>query len=264
MVSPMDDTRATSAARFLPESSAVAAALGPGPLGHLATTGSTNADLADEARAGNSAGAVLVADHQSAGRGRLGRTWEADSGAGLLVSLRIPATLEGAGQVMHAVGAAARAAADGLCVDAVRSKWPNDLVVIEGEAPGKLAGLLAEFVDGSAPSVIVGVGINITPIERQPGATSIVACGGPADRDVLLAALLRELAPRLSDGGGLLDELRTHSATLGARVRVELPGGSELVGTAADLTDTGELVVVDDGGERHVVGTGDVIHLRTI
>ena len=205
-----------------------------------------------------------MADHQSAGRGRLDRTWEADSGAGLLVSLRIPATLEGAGQVMHAVGAAARAAADGLCVDAVRSKWPNDLVVIEGEAPGKLAGLLAEFVDGSAPSVIVGVGINITPIERQPGATSIVACGGPADRDVLLAALLRELAPRLSDGGGLLDELRTHSATLGARVRVELPGGSELVGTAADLTDTGELVVVDDDGERHVVGTGDVIHLRTI
>ncbi|MDW3217957.1 MAG: biotin--[acetyl-CoA-carboxylase] ligase [Acidimicrobiales bacterium] len=258
----MDPTRATCADRFLPESAAVAAALGPGPLGHVEVTGSTNADLAAEARAGDGGGAVLVADHQTAGRGRLDRTWVDEPGSALLVSLRVPTTPAAAAAVVAAVGAAARAAADGHCPDAVRAKWPNDLVVEDGAAPGKLAGVLAEFVDGDRPCVIVGVGINVGPAARPPGATSIAACGGAVTRDALLADLLRELPARLADPMAVAAEMRSNSATLGSRVRVELPDGADLVGSATDITAEGHLVVLGDDGASHTVATGDVIHLR--
>ncbi|MEZ5243848.1 MAG: biotin--[acetyl-CoA-carboxylase] ligase [Acidimicrobiales bacterium] len=259
----MDPSDATSADGFLPLSSATAKAVGPGPLRHVASTGSTNTDLADEARAGDSSGTVLVTDHQTAGRGRLDRVWEDVPGDALLVSFRIPTPATGAGGVVRALGAAARAAVDGLCRDRVLAKWPNDLVVVDGAAPGKLAGLLAEFVGGDTPCVVVGIGINIRPVADLPGATSMVECGGPDDRDRVLAALLEELGPRLADGSGVLDDLRTHSATIGSRVRVEMPDGIELRGDAVDLTADGELVVQSDDGVDHVVSTGDVVHLRS-
>lgn len=262
MVSRMNPSRATSAERFLPLSAEVAAALGPGPLGHVTETGSTNTDLAAEARAGERGGAVLVADHQTAGRGRLDRSWDDDPAAALLVSLRIPAAHDDANRVVAAVGAAARAAATDLCTVPVLAKWPNDLVVVEGDAPGKLAGVLAEFVAGDPSAVVVGVGINIVPIGRHPGSTSIVACGGPNDRDALLAGLLRHLAERMADPARVIDETRTHSATLHARVRVELPGDTQLLGTATALLDDGRLEVTTDDGVRHAVGAGDVVHLR--
>ena len=258
----MDPSDATSAGGFLPLSSEAAALMGPGPLRHVAATGSTNADLAAEARRGDASGAVLVTDHQTAGRGRLDRVWEDVPGDALLVSLRIPTPSAGAGAVVRALGAAARAAVDQLCRDRVLAKWPNDLVAIDGSAPGKLAGVLAEYVAGEAPCVVVGIGINIRSIEGQPGATSVVECGGPDDRDRLLSTLLRELAPRLRDEAGVIDDLRSHSATVGSRVRVELPAGVELRGEAVDLTTEGELVVRTDDGTAHVVTTGDVVHLR--
>jgi BirA family biotin operon repressor/biotin-[acetyl-CoA-carboxylase] ligase len=160
------------------------------------------------------------------------------------------------------VGAAARAAVDQLCRDVVLAKWPNDLVSIDGPAPGKLGGVLAEFVEGDTPCVVVGIGVNIRPIEGQPGASSVVECGGTDDRDRVLAALLSELAPRLGDESGVIDDLRSHSATIGSRVRVELPDGAELRGEAVDLTTDGELVVRTDDEALHIVATGDVIHLR--
>lgn len=263
----MDPSGATSAARFLPLGSAAAEAAGLGPLRHMAVTGSTNADLVAEARSGDAGAAVLVADHQTAGRGRLDRTWDDTAGNALLVSVRLPvrsgaATPGGAGAAVRALGAAGRAAADGLCRDRVLTKWPNDLVVVDGPAPGKLAGVLAAFVDGTAPSVVVGIGINVRPAPTQPQATSIVECGGPADRDALLAALLGELSVRLDDESGVIDELRRHSATLGARVRAELPGGAAVVGEAVDLSDDGELIIRDDDGRDQVVTAGDVVHLR--
>ncbi|MEM7140529.1 MAG: biotin--[acetyl-CoA-carboxylase] ligase [Actinomycetota bacterium] len=258
----MDDPRATSAARFLPSSSAVAAAVGPGPLLHVVETGSTNRDLVDEARAGVVDPVVLVADHQTAGRGRLDRRWEAEPGAGLLMSVRVPIAQQQANSVVQGVGAAARAAADSICRVPVLAKWPNDLVVTDGAAPGKLAGVLGEFVDGPTTCVVVGIGINISPVPGQSGATSIEQCGGAADRDRLLAALLEELASRLDDPSRLVEEQRIHSATLGTRVRAELPGGRVLSGTASDLDDAGSLLLVDDDGATHVVTTGDVIHLR--
>ncbi|MFT5204293.1 MAG: BirA family biotin operon repressor/biotin-[acetyl-CoA-carboxylase] ligase [Candidatus Aldehydirespiratoraceae bacterium] len=262
MVSPMNDELATSAHRFLPLSVEVAGVLGPGPLRHVTETGSTNADLVDEARAGNGSGAVLVADHQTAGRGRLDRVWEDNAGSSLLVSLRIPAQQNEAADRVRAVGVASRAAVASLCSSTVLAKWPNDLVVVDGAAPGKLSGLLAEFVDGAMPCVVVGVGINIAPIPSQSGASSVVEAGGPADRDLVLAALLRELAVRVDDPGAVLDELRSTSATLHQRVRVDLPGDRSIEGTATAITDTGALVVVDDANNSHTVDVGDVIHLR--
>ena len=262
----MDPSGATSAARFLPMGAAAAEAAGLGPLRHLAVTGSTNADLVDEARAGHAGAAVLVADHQTAGRGRLDRTWDDTAGNALLVSVRLPvrsdeARPDGAGAAVRALGAAGRAAADGMCRDRVLTKWPNDLVVVDGPAPGKLAGVLAAFVDGATPSVVVGIGVNVRSAPT-PLATSIVECGGPDDRDALLAALLSELSVRLADESGVIDELRRHSATVGSRVRAELPGGAVLVGGAVDRTDDGELIVRDDEGRDQVVTAGDVVHLR--
>jgi BirA family biotin operon repressor/biotin-[acetyl-CoA-carboxylase] ligase len=166
------------------------------------------------------------------------------------------------GRPVRALGAAARAVVDDLCPERVCAKWPNDLVVTDGASPGKLAGVLAEYVGGRQPCVVIGIGINIRPIERQPGATSIVECGGPDDRDRLLAALVEQFADRRRDDSGVLEELRTHSATLGAPVRVEMPGGDEFTGTATGLTADGELVVRDDDGRDRVVAAGDVVHVR--
>jgi BirA family biotin operon repressor/biotin-[acetyl-CoA-carboxylase] ligase len=258
----MNPISATSAARFLPISTKAAGEVGPGPLHHVTETGSTNADLAEQARRGDATAVVLVADHQTAGRGRLDRKWDDDPGTALLASFRVPADATTASRAVQALGAAARAAIDGLCTRSVLMKWPNDLVVLEGPSPGKLAGVLAEFVAEPTPCVVIGIGINIAPIRRQPGATSVNECGGADDRDVVLAALLREFAPRLEDWAGVLSEVRENSATLGARVRVELPGGDEVVGVAIDVTADGQLVVDDDEGSRHVVATADVVHLR--
>ena len=124
--------------------------------------------------------------------------------------------------------------------------------------------MLGEFVDGDQPCVVVGIGINVRPIPGQSGATSIVECGGADDPNALLAALLREFSARRRNGSGVVDELRKHSATLGSRVRAELPGGAELHGDAVDLTADGELVVRGRRRARPgiVVASGDVVHLR--
>lgn len=272
MVSRMSHKVATSAGDPFAASSRVANATGLGPLRHVEVTGSTNVDLVAEARDGNFGPAVLVADHQSAGRGRLGREWDDDPGNALLVSIRVPAARSGVGGVVAAVSAAARLSADQLTTSTVLTKWPNDLVVEDGAAPGKLGGVLAEYVAEPyecVPNecVVVGVGINVTAIEHQPGATSMVQCGmvprgSLADRDLLLSGLLSALAQRLANPGSVLEELRTSSATLGTRVRVELPGNRIVRGEAVGLSDEGHLVLRCDDETSLTITAGDVIHLR--
>jgi len=328
-------------------SSRVADATGLGPLRHVEVTGSTNLDLAAQARAGSVSPAVLVADHQSAGRGRLGRRWDDEPRKALLVSIRLPLDRFAAGPdrvaagpdrfaagldrfaagpdrvaagpdrvaagpdrvaagpdrvaagpdrvagVVAAVGAAARRAADQLTTSKVLTKWPNDLVVVDGPAPGKLGGVLAEYIAEPAESVVVGVGINVGAIKRRPAATpmpatpmlatpmpatpmaatpmaatSMVECGmdnrgSLEDRDLLLSSLLAELAPRLADPTSVLEELRSNSATLGTRVRVELAGERFVVGEATGLTNEGHLLVRGDDATILTITTGDVIHLRS-
>ncbi|MES9543294.1 biotin--[acetyl-CoA-carboxylase] ligase [Spirillospora sp. NPDC049024] len=248
-------------------------------------TGSTNADLADRAREGAPEGTVLVTELQTAGRGRLGRTWTAPPRSGLTFSVllrpRVPQSRFAWASLLTGVAVATALrrmtawsqAGEGflgeggdVAVD-VRLKWPNDVLV----GDRKLAGILAEMVDGG---LVVGVGLNVGLREDElpvPTATSLAIEGAPlSDRAPLLRAILREFATwyrewTALDGdpesSGLRTAYRDLCATLGREVRVELPGGERLAGTARDVDETGRLVVAGPGGER-AVSAGDVVHVR--
>jgi BirA family biotin operon repressor/biotin-[acetyl-CoA-carboxylase] ligase len=213
-------------------------------------TGSTNADVAARARSGEPAGLCLVAERQTAGRGRLDRSWESPARAGLTLSVLLRPVGTDLGWVPLLAGlAVARALRAQTGVDAVL-KWPND-VLVDGR---KLAGLLAEAVDGA---VVVGIGLNVTtrPEELPDGrATSLQLVGArTTDRDTILRALLRELSLAASDRDGY----REVCSTLGRQVAVHLPGGEVVEGTAEDVDEHGRLVV--DGTPY---AAGDVVHLR--
>jgi BirA family biotin operon repressor/biotin-[acetyl-CoA-carboxylase] ligase len=255
----------------------------------VATTGSTNSDVMALARDGEPEGVVLVADHQSAGRGRLGRTWQAPERSSLLVSvlLRPPGNLVDV--VTMAVALSMVDAVESIAGVETRLKWPNDLVVAVDGTDRKLAGVLAEadWPAGSAPSagyrppgddervpVVVGVGVNVNwpdevPAELQAVLVSLDSLTGrPVDREAVLVAFLQALDGRYArlrsapaDRTWLLDEWRAASATLGRRVRIDL-GADDLEGTAVDIDDHGRLVVDTLGGERRAIAVGDVVHLR--
>ncbi len=230
---------------------------------------STNTHARDLARRGAPEGLVVVADHQTAGRGRLDRRWESPPGANLLASIILRP--ECTGDDLHlCTGAVALAAADACRevagVEAVL-KWPNDLLV----GGSKLAGVLAEaeFAGGSLAAVVVGIGVNVAwPGPDEAGGTCLgdLAAGPPVDRRVLLERLLGALAPRralLDDPAGrrtLAEEVRRRCATVGQAVRVVL-AGEELSGLAAGIDDAGRLVVETASGPR-LVSAGDVVHLH--
>jgi BirA family biotin operon repressor/biotin-[acetyl-CoA-carboxylase] ligase len=231
---------------------------GPWRVEWFATLDSTNRHALDAARDGADDGLVVVADVQTAGRGRLGRSWESPPGSSLLVTvlLRRPA-------VDHAVMAAgvalARAVEQVGGID-VALKWPNDVVV----GDRKLAGLLAE---SEGDRLVIGAGCNVNwesfPDELEGTATACnLEAGHPVDRDALLDAYVDELADVLAAGDVVLDEYRARLATLGRRVRVHQVRGDDLEGTAIAVTDDGALVVRDDAGTEHIVVAADVHHLR--
>lgn len=254
-------------------------------------TGSTNADALALARAGAPEGIVVVADHQTAGRGRRDRAWAAPPGGSLLVSVLLRPRAPVAGAVTMAAGVAMAAAVEEVAEVAARVKWPNDLVVPTADGDRKLAGILAEAdwpagatISGGyrAPApyeravVVVGVGVNVAwpaDVSGAPGlaalaetATALSWLGADVDRVDLLVAFLRGLAGRYDDlaaagPGALVAEWRRRSATLGRRVRIDL-GADDLEGTAVDVTPEGHLVVEADTGGRRTVAVGDVVHLR--
>jgi BirA family biotin operon repressor/biotin-[acetyl-CoA-carboxylase] ligase len=250
----------------------------------VASTGSTNLDLL--ARAADAAlpeGQVLVAEEQTAGRGRLGRTWTSVPGASLTFSVLLrPATVPAARRGLLAlltgvaVASAVRSVTDrdgpGGGVDAVL-KWPNDVLV----GDRKLAGILAEqSPDGSA--VVIGTGINVaTPAEALPvsptglAGTSLLAEGATVAREALLLEVLRQLerwyvAFRADPDpvrAGLLDAYRPLCVTLGQKVRVELPIGRFMTGVARDIDPDGRLLISDSPGEPPMaISAGDVVHVR--
>ena len=256
----------------------------------LASTGSTNTDVAAAAAAGTPEGLVLVAEQQVAGKGRLGRTWTSPPRAGLHVSVLLrpgrtdgddgPVPTDRYGWVTLLAAVALAETVHRLAGVAAGVKWPNDLLVAPaGETPvRKCAGILAETVpdpDGTGPAVVLGIGLNVTLRADElprPDATSLALAGGTCtDRDPLLRALLRELAAHYrryrSAGGdpvgsGLLAAYRRVSATIGSQVRVELPDGGELVGRATEVDDAGRLVVTPAGGVPVPLAAGDVTHVR--
>jgi BirA family biotin operon repressor/biotin-[acetyl-CoA-carboxylase] ligase len=215
-------------------------------------TGSTNADLLAAAASGAPDRSVLMARHQTAGRGRLDRTWDAPPGANLLASVllrELPAHLH---EVTQRLALAAAAAAEQVAGARVELKWPNDLLI--GDA--KLAGILAQVgmgADGRPDHVVVGIGMNVQWAPR--GAARLGDHIDPFHQLRTMLVAFDDLPPDIHD------LYRSRLGTLGRRVKVTLHDG-ELVGRAVDVGRDGRLAVLDDCAITHHVDTGDVVHLR--
>ena len=232
----------------------------------FATLDSTNRHALELARQGVPEGLVVVADHQTAGRGRLGRSWEAPPGSSLLMSMLLRPSL--APERLHLTTVAVALAAADACEEVAgfrpALKWPNDLVVDDR----KLGGILAEVPGPGA--VVVGLGLNVTWSQPPDGLEAIgvamnQVAGAGVDRERVLAAILANLERRYRELREAPDDLvtayRRGCSTIGRDVRVELATGS-FTGTAAEVTDEGHLVVDDAKGGRRVVAAGDVVHVR--
>jgi BirA family biotin operon repressor/biotin-[acetyl-CoA-carboxylase] ligase len=234
---------------------------------------STNTYLLGQAREGAADGVVVVADRQTAGRGRLGRRWVAPPGGSLLFSVLLrPAGLsaERAHLLTASMALAGAAACERLAGVEPSLKWPNDLVV--GEK--KLAGILAEadLRPGPPPelaAVVIGMGINVAWHGDAPPEVAGIAvaldgvAGAVVDRADLLVELLGQLERRLADLDGVAADYRARCTTLGRLVRVEL-AGEILTGRAIDITPEGHLVI-DPGhglGPPRAIAAGDVVHVR--
>jgi BirA family biotin operon repressor/biotin-[acetyl-CoA-carboxylase] ligase len=249
----------------------------------LQQTGSTNTVALELAQQGAPHGTLVVAEQQTAGRGRLGRQWYSPPGDNLYCSLllRLPAN-EGLPSWLSWIPlASASGSARGVeRVTGLRLslKWPNDLLV----GARKVGGLLCEStVSAQGTCVVVGIGLNVNtpqnafPEDLQPIATSLAAeTGRPHDRAAVLAALLLELEARLESLlAGAVEPLRREymslCTTLDRRVRVTLTGGTVIEGLAEAIGPDGSLQVLQEvppcaHGERKVVDirAGDVVHLR--
>lgn len=232
-------------------------------------TGSTNADLIARAAAGEDiAGAVLLAEHQSAGRGRAGRAWTAVPRGLVIVSVAISAQGVDEQQWGLLPLLAGVAVADTLAAVGIRAgvKWPNDVLI----GGAKIAGILAE-VASPKPVVVLGIGLNVEVLPEeigQPNATSVRALGVSAERTEIAQILLGELATRIQawqagEAAALLAEYRERSATLDRSVRALLPGGKEVVGAATAVDDQGRLCI-DTGKGTEVIAAADIVHLRPL
>lgn len=262
---------------------------------YLDQAGSTNDVLVARATGPDAEGwpdlSVIVTDNQTSGRGRLGRSWAAPSGKSLAISVLLRPRRAGGAVPPHRFGwlpllagaamtRAVRAAVDAAASPAgdeeaprheVALKWPND-VLIDGY---KVSGILSELLP-DASGVCIGAGINLALDEHDlPTLTStslMLVTGVAPDPDAVLAGYLTELrgltGTFLEHGAdpvasGLHDTVSALCGTLGSLVRVELPGGHELVGTAVGLDPDGRLIVEDQHtGEPTAVAAGDVTHLR--
>ncbi len=209
-------------------------------------TGSTNADLLRAAAEGAPDRSVLAARHQTAGRGRLDRKWEAPAGSNLLVSILFRDVPASPHVLTQRVALAAVTACERVGGVKPALKWPNDLL-IDGM---KLAGILAQ---AERSVVVVGIGLNVgwAPV----GAARL---GHEFDPLVVLRELLVAYDELPSDPWQLY---RQHMGTIGQRVRVELPE-VKILGRALDVERDGRLLIVDDAGVKHRFDVGDIVHLR--
>ena len=215
-------------------------------------------------------GAVLIAEHQTRGRGRNGREWSAVPGAQILLSVGVAThavPTDVWGWLPLAAGVAVADAVSAVSGIDARLKWPND-VLVDG---GKLAGILAEAVPTRA-RIVVGIGVNVTLRSAEvPDAqiASLLELGVEApDRAGFIQRLLLDLGGRIAEwrqisagSPKLIVDYRARSATIGSRVRATLPGGRRIVGLARDIDEQGRLVM-DVGGQPVAISAGDVVHLR--
>lgn len=245
------------------------------------TTGSTNADLLVSAEDGAVDRTVLIAEEQTAGRGRRSRNWVSPAGTGVYLSVLVrPTTVPQArlGTLGMVAGLALMHAARETAEIEATLKWPNDLLV--GADRTKAAGILSEVAPGApGPAAVVGVGLNVTalPEGAEPGpgglpAGSFAEVGAKVvDRTELTASFLRafnelEAAWRLADGdvarSGVLAGYREACGTIGQRVRAELPDGTSVSGVAVDVDEIGQLRLKLDDGTPKSISAADVVHLK--
>ena len=254
---------------------------------------STNTALLAAADDGAPHGSVVVAESQTAGKGRLGRTWVAPPRSGLFLSILLRPEVPPArwGWLPLLAGVAAQSAIARVAELDVSLKWPNDLILPEpsdgasgsGDTPDsgygvgrKLGGILAEQGGTSSePCVVIGIGINVTLRADElpaPHATSLLLAGAKVtDRDTLLRALLRSFGSWYADWAdsdgdaersGLAAAYQAVCATLDRQVRAELPGGGTVSGHATGLDAEGRLLIRTTDGASTPIGAGDVVHLR--
>ena len=234
------------------------------PARHLASVGSTMTEAAAWAAAGAPHGALVVAAHQTAGRGRHGRAWTAAPGESLMLSLVLRPDLppERLALVGLAAGLAVAEAVAGFGI-AARLKWPNDVLAAGADgAPAKLAGILAEASwTGGRAAVVLGIGLNVRQTTFPDGlaATSLqIASGRDTERLAPLDPLLAGLAARLADAerqpDALLAAVEARLVGVGETRAVRFPGTDRppLVGMLAGLAADGALRLVTDAGERTV------------
>lgn len=253
------------------------AALAPLGVEVLPETPSTNAVVAERARAGAPEGLVVVTEHQTAGRGRLDRGWETPAGSALTFSVllrpQVPPQRWPWLPLLTGYAVAKTLAAAGF---GAALKWPNDVLI--GER--KVAGILVERVEGpSGPAAVVGIGLNVLLAEEQlpvPTATSLLlesaGLGHPVpDRTALLASLVQGLleaydAWQAGEEGPATTHLRDSytrvCSTLGRDVDVAMPDGTTLSGRATGIDEHGRLVVTPPSGPEVAVAAGDVVHVR--
>lgn len=242
-------------------------------------TGSTNADVSAAAFAGQAEGLVVLAEQQTAGRGRRDRQWTSPARAGLTLSILLrPGDVPNRqwGWLPLLAGVALREAVERVAEVDATLKWPNDLLIQDALGQqGKCAGILAE-VAGDA--VVVGIGLNVTtraaelpPVTGLPATSLQLAGARSADREPLLKALLRGFAQwyggwREAGGDaelcGLLGAYRRGCSTIGRTVRVQVPGGDDLIGEATGVDPAGQLVLRSADGSEKRVSAGDVLHVR--
>jgi BirA family biotin operon repressor/biotin-[acetyl-CoA-carboxylase] ligase len=246
-----------------------------GWLGHRvlfrSRTPSTNDWALELAESGAAEGLVLVADEQTAGRGRLDRTWSAPPGACLLLSIIFHPHLpfhHNAARISMACGLALLDAVRTMTGVPVILKWPNDLIVLRQKGWGKLSGMLSEMglMDGQPKILVVGIGLNVNvpaaslPSLAPDAASLLVECGKPVDRQQMLDLLLTRAQTRidaLRSGADPLEEWREHLAWIGQPVVVSTPA-AVVSGIAETVDGQGALVLRMENGSRHSFNAGDV------
>ncbi len=243
---------------------------------HFAAITSTNDELKARVAQGNEQwppeGTVLVADYQSAGRGRLDRRWEAEPGTSLMLSALFRPDWE-VGRLMWLTMMACLAvaeASEALTAVPVHIKWPNDLVIERDGVWYKTGGLLLEgnvAENGRLQSVILGLGLNVNmraaqlPAGRMPVTSLLLASGQPVSRRDLLLEILTRLEYHYENavnGRSPQPAWQNRLMTLGRAVTVVRPGQPDLTGVAVRVDDVGQLVVQTDDGQAHKVIAGDV------
>lgn len=257
---------------MLPDAAAVTAALGPSTSWRevqvVASTGSTNADLAAAARAGAAAGVVLVASEQTAGRGRRDRTWASPAGKSVAISVLLQPgpPFPQWGWLSLLAGMAVSSALGELAPgpDGVELKWPNDVLV----GGRKVCGILSEVVqraDGAC--AVVGMGLNISLEEDElpvPTATSLALEGIRVDQSLAVAGVLRHFErhyARWQETGNLRAEYEARCSSVGAPLQVVVDERRTVSGLGHGVDDDGRLLV-DTGSGIEAFAAGDVVHAR--